>query len=706
MGATQVIMTFDDGWKTVYDNAFPIMQKNSQPGVAFVITEPLVGAGYTDYMKTPELSTMYAANWDISSHTYSHTVLTTITNDTLLDHELIDSKSWLDSMGFRRGAMFLAYPEGQFNQHVIDRATLAHYYGARTINFSTYNSTPTDLFNLSAYEQDGSNDNGTSIINVINSTQGLVILAFHKVVPTLTANSSTEISVADFTLISDYLKNNSIPVITLSQYFSPPLTTIYQPSPPQLSSSSSGNNWINLSWAPATGNNADFYRLYVNSILVSTQTTLSYNLTSVIPNIPYNMQVYSVNTTNGNIFSLNPLSLNLSANNYAPPTPLLLSQNITDNILNISYSPGIGNVSDFYNINVNNIWHNNTNATFINIPTTPHEHIVASIYAINSTYLASGYALLVDVIVPNSEVDIRNGIWADYDVFIGDTLTIRPVVFNSDNDTLFFTTNATNATINSSSGEFILKTSNYTSGLYHYFISVTDNIGNSSKINFNVSVSIRPAPYKPSNSGGGSSSISSGGSPEVFDPNSYFNERLFTFIKTNVTTKVRFSKNNLITNVTLEGSRNYGDVTFRVTLLKGNPISFVSGEFKFFKITLDNIQEENEHLYIHNASFIVNLTETNHTGITFYHYTNKTWVSIPYTRLSNTTYLISTPTLSNFLIASPPPIETPITETISLSTIPPETVPMLSTISETATQVKESLYRMILNFLKKYMWWV
>jgi hypothetical protein len=235
---------------------------------------------------------------------------------------------------------------------------------------------------------------------------------------------------------------------------------------------------------------------------------------------------------------------------------------------------------------------------------------------------------------------------------------------------------------------------------------VTDNIGNSSKINFNVSVSIRPAPYKPSNSGGGSSSISSGGSPEVFDPNSYFNERLFTFIKTNVTTKVRFSKNNLITNVTLEGSRNYGDVTFRVTLLKGNPISFVSGEFKFFKITLDNIQEENEHLYIHNASFIVNLTETNHTGITFYHYTNKTWVSIPYTRLSNTTYLISTPTLSNFLIASPPPIETPITETISLSTIPPETVPMLSTISETATQVKESLYRMILNFLKKYMWWV
>ena len=78
----KVILTFDDGWTSVYYKAFPIMQANHQKGVSFVITGEAAangsGSSYRKYMNISQLNTLYAAGWDLSSHTVTHPHLTKI----------------------------------------------------------------------------------------------------------------------------------------------------------------------------------------------------------------------------------------------------------------------------------------------------------------------------------------------------------------------------------------------------------------------------------------------------------------------------------------------------------------------------------------------------------------------------------------------------------------------------------------------------
>ena len=222
-----VIITFDDGWLSVYTKAYPIMQDNNQKGVDFVIIDPILG-GWSDFTQRSQLNTLYAAGWDISSHTYSHIALTTA-NNTTLNYELAASRNWLNANGYPRGAMLLAYPYGDHNSNVIAALRANGYAAARTIEASTnnmhYNLSSPDIFSLKSYEVIGGQDNDITIINQIDNTiasNGLLILAFHKIVDTLSANATnaeTEFTTSDFQNVSNYLKSRNVDVRTLSDYF-------------------------------------------------------------------------------------------------------------------------------------------------------------------------------------------------------------------------------------------------------------------------------------------------------------------------------------------------------------------------------------------------------------------------------------------------------------------------------------------------------
>jgi len=223
-----VIITFDDGWLSVYNKAYPIMQANNQKGVDFVIIDPILG-GWSDFTQRSQLNILYGAGWDISSHTYSHIALTT-GNNTALNYELAASKDWLNANGYPRGAMFLAYPYGDYNSNVIAALKANGYVAARTIEASNtnnmhYNLSSPDIFSLKSYEVIGGQDNDTTIINQIDNiiaSNGLLILAFHKIVDTLSANATnaeTEFTTSDFQNVSNYLKNKNVDVRTLSDYF-------------------------------------------------------------------------------------------------------------------------------------------------------------------------------------------------------------------------------------------------------------------------------------------------------------------------------------------------------------------------------------------------------------------------------------------------------------------------------------------------------
>lgn len=233
-----VILTFDDGWLSVHDKAYPIMQSNNQTGVAFVYITPITG-GYPDFMQKTQLNSLYGSGWDISSHTYSHIDFTKA-NNTTLNYELTASRDWLNTNGYPRGSMFLAYPEGKYNGVVIDALKSNNYVAARTIeiqnnNYKNYNLSSPDIFKLQSYETIGGQDNDITVMNQINNTitsNGLLILSFHKIVDTLSANGKdTEFTTSDFQNISNYLKSRSvdIDVRTLSDYFGVKPTITYTP---------------------------------------------------------------------------------------------------------------------------------------------------------------------------------------------------------------------------------------------------------------------------------------------------------------------------------------------------------------------------------------------------------------------------------------------------------------------------------------------
>lgn len=88
-----VIITFDDGYQDVYENAFPIMQQLGFPGVVYVITSQLKGTGT---LHVDELKILIAAGWEIGSHSKSHLDLRTYGLD--LNAEIGGSREKLEKL--------------------------------------------------------------------------------------------------------------------------------------------------------------------------------------------------------------------------------------------------------------------------------------------------------------------------------------------------------------------------------------------------------------------------------------------------------------------------------------------------------------------------------------------------------------------------------------------------------------------------------
>lgn len=127
-----VLITIDDGWKTVKTIAYPILKKYGFTAVLFV---------YTDLIKTRQNST--ALSWDdlremvgsgvieVQSHTVSHTDLTKVGVEQLT-RELRDSKREINR---RLGSdpAYLAYPYGTFNDQVVDAMQKNGYRAGFTV---------------------------------------------------------------------------------------------------------------------------------------------------------------------------------------------------------------------------------------------------------------------------------------------------------------------------------------------------------------------------------------------------------------------------------------------------------------------------------------------------------------------------------------------------------------------------------------------
>lgn len=124
-GQKNVVITFDDGYKDVYKNAYPVMKQYGLTGTIFMIADFV---GKERYLSWNELKELNSAGWQIESHTLSHPNLTNVSEEEAWD-QIYESKSEIEK-NIGRIVTFLSYPAGQYDKEIIELTQKASYTGA------------------------------------------------------------------------------------------------------------------------------------------------------------------------------------------------------------------------------------------------------------------------------------------------------------------------------------------------------------------------------------------------------------------------------------------------------------------------------------------------------------------------------------------------------------------------------------------------
>lgn len=141
-----VVVTFDDGRLSQYENALPVLTKHGIHATFYIFTNAI--DANDKYLTSAEIRELDTLGHEIASHTILHPYLTRV-SDELLTKELVESKAKLERI-VGHSVVSLAYPFGLFNEEVVDETTRAGYVYARTLAHE-YNITADNLLMLPGF---------------------------------------------------------------------------------------------------------------------------------------------------------------------------------------------------------------------------------------------------------------------------------------------------------------------------------------------------------------------------------------------------------------------------------------------------------------------------------------------------------------------------------------------------------------------------
>jgi peptidoglycan/xylan/chitin deacetylase (PgdA/CDA1 family) len=141
-------VTFDDGWVSVLEHGFPVLQRLGVPGTVFVastlvdherrlrgaVIDPWADGPHEHelYCLTwPQLRRLQESGWEIGAHTMTHPRLTRL-DDEALAQELVGSKARCEEM-LGVPCRTMAYPTGDFDARVERAAEAAGYEAAAAL---------------------------------------------------------------------------------------------------------------------------------------------------------------------------------------------------------------------------------------------------------------------------------------------------------------------------------------------------------------------------------------------------------------------------------------------------------------------------------------------------------------------------------------------------------------------------------------------
>src|SRR5215212_1671763 len=148
-----IILTFDDGSKTTYSTALPMLQRYNFAGTAYIVYNYI---GITNYMNADEIRALYAAGWEIGSHGLSHIDL--MTRPDRQADEIVESRRKLQAtLGIP--ILSFAYPFGAYDSDSLHYVHSAGYIAALGLGNETLQGTR-NLFYLYRQAVRGTDDLG------------------------------------------------------------------------------------------------------------------------------------------------------------------------------------------------------------------------------------------------------------------------------------------------------------------------------------------------------------------------------------------------------------------------------------------------------------------------------------------------------------------------------------------------------------------
>lgn len=139
-----VSLSFDDGWRSVYENALLILERSGIKSTQFIISGRLDERQFPQYMSLEHIKEFEKLGHEIGCHTASHKHLTQ-ESQSIIESEIFLSLKYLKNEGLN--ITTFSYPFGEYDKKIIEKVKQAGFIGARS-TIKGYNTKLTDPFLL------------------------------------------------------------------------------------------------------------------------------------------------------------------------------------------------------------------------------------------------------------------------------------------------------------------------------------------------------------------------------------------------------------------------------------------------------------------------------------------------------------------------------------------------------------------------------
>jgi peptidoglycan/xylan/chitin deacetylase (PgdA/CDA1 family) len=125
---TKIVFMFDDGWESVYTEAFEVLEKYdytaSIPIIPSMIDEK-------EYMSYGQLSELYLKGWDLVNHSYSHKENVYENANELLS-DFNRAREWMKNRFIGNCSDMIVLPYGEINPYLVRQLKDGGYSNVRT----------------------------------------------------------------------------------------------------------------------------------------------------------------------------------------------------------------------------------------------------------------------------------------------------------------------------------------------------------------------------------------------------------------------------------------------------------------------------------------------------------------------------------------------------------------------------------------------